>query len=44
VLSLKNSKILTDLGQEMKKNKPERRKEGEFFFKKNVSGRSSGER
>jgi hypothetical protein len=44
VLSLKNSKILTDLGQEMKKNKPERRKEGEFFFKKNVSGRSSGKK
>jgi hypothetical protein len=44
VLSLKNSKILTDSRQEMKKDKPERRKEGEFFFKKNVSGHSSGER
>jgi hypothetical protein len=44
VLSLKSSKVLTELPQQKKKEKPERRKQGEFFFKKNVSGRSGRKR
>jgi hypothetical protein len=40
VLSLKNNKIGTESQQAKKKEKPERRRPGEFFFKRHVSGHS----
>ena len=42
VLSLKNSKDLTEAVKKKNKDKPERRKEGEFFYKQNVSGYYTG--